>query len=102
MPPPDVCCDDQVEKQREQLRAELSKMNQLLGGNEKIIKQQDVEVQRLTTMLKRMDEEALNQRKEYDQVRPAPPRPAHSAGWLADWSSYLCCAVLCSAARLGR
>lgn len=30
----------QVEKQREQLRAELSKMSQLVGGNEKIIKQQ--------------------------------------------------------------
>lgn len=57
-----------VEKQREQLRAELSKMNQLLSNNEKIIKQQDVEVQRLTLMLKRMDDEALTQRKEYDQV----------------------------------
>jgi len=57
-----------VEKQREQLRAELCKLNQLLSNNEKIIKQQDVEIQRLTVMLKRMDDEALTQRKEYDQV----------------------------------
>jgi multidrug resistance efflux pump len=63
----------QVEKQREQLRAELSKMNQLLAGNEKIIKQQDNEIQRLTIMLKRMDDEALIQRKEYDQARPVIP-----------------------------
>jgi hypothetical protein len=31
-----------VEKQREQLRAELSKLQQLLSGDERLIKQQDV------------------------------------------------------------
>lgn len=43
-------------------------MKQLVSGNENIIKQQDVEIQRLTVMLRRLDDEALIQRKEYDQV----------------------------------
>lgn len=32
---------------------------------------QDAEVRRLAGMLSKMDEDALKQRKEYDQVRPA-------------------------------
>jgi len=58
----------EVEKQREQMRNEISKMKHLLKTNDETIHQQDGEIRRLTAMVRKMDEEALTQRKEYDQV----------------------------------
>merc|ERR1719502_1598992 len=57
-----------VEKQKEQLKNELARMRKLLEANEHTINNQDAEIRRLASMIRRMDEEALDQRKEYDQV----------------------------------
>ena len=57
-----------VQKQREQQRNEISRMKRLLTQNDTIIHKQDAEIRRLASMIRRMDEEALTQRKEYDQV----------------------------------
>lgn len=57
-----------VEKQKEQHKNELSRMKKLLGANEQTIHNQDAEIRKLTHMIRRMDNEALDQRKEYDQV----------------------------------
>jgi chromosome segregation ATPase len=57
-----------AEKLREHVQNELNRKNLLLQGNHSLIQQQDVEVKRLTTTIRRMDEESLAQRKEYDQV----------------------------------
>jgi chromosome segregation ATPase len=57
-----------VEKLREHIQNELNRKNLLLENNYELIKQQDIEVKRLISTIKRMDDEALLQRKEYDQV----------------------------------
>ncbi|GBG34684.1 Cilia- and flagella-associated protein 58 [Hondaea fermentalgiana] len=57
-----------VEKQKEQLKNELSKMKSLLEANEQTINAQNAEILKLTHMIQKMDDEALRQRKEYDQV----------------------------------
>jgi len=57
-----------AEKLREHVQNELNRKNLLLESNHELIKQQDVEVRRLTSTIRRMDEESLAQRKEYDQV----------------------------------
>ena len=57
-----------AEKLREHKENELSRNAQLLKANGDLIQQQDVEIRRLAATIKRMDEEALAQRKEYDQV----------------------------------
>lgn len=57
-----------VEKQKEQLKNELSKMKNLLEANEQTINAQNAEILKLTHMIQKMDDEALRQRKEYDQV----------------------------------
>merc|ERR1711939_270722 len=57
-----------VVKQKEQLKNELSQMQKLLEANEHGINNQDAEIRKLTHMIRRMDDEALEQRKEYDQV----------------------------------
>lgn len=57
-----------AEKLREHIQNELNRKNLLLENNHELIKQQDIEIKRLTSTIKRMDEEALAQRKEYDQV----------------------------------
>lgn len=57
-----------AEKLREHVQNELNRKNLLLESNHELIKQQDVEVRRLTSTIRRMDDEALAQRKEYDQV----------------------------------
>jgi len=57
-----------VEKMREKIRLELSKKGDLLKENRELIQQQDIEVRRLASMVRKMDEESLTQRKEYDQV----------------------------------
>merc|ERR1711998_826698 len=46
----------------------ISRMEKLLRSNEEVIQKQDAEIQRLANMIRRMDDEALTQRKEYDQV----------------------------------
>ncbi|KAJ0411692.1 hypothetical protein ATCC90586_002076 [Pythium insidiosum] len=57
-----------VEKQKEQHKNELARLRALLATNEETINNQDAEIRKLTTMIRRMDGEALEQRKEYDQV----------------------------------
>jgi len=57
-----------AEKLREHKEAELSKNAMLLKTNQELIQQQDLEIRRLATTIRRMDEESLAQRKEYDQV----------------------------------
>ncbi|CAM9510540.1 unnamed protein product [Chrysoparadoxa australica] len=57
-----------AEKQREQMRNELDRMKRLLESNDDVIHKQDSEVRRLAAMIRKMDEEALKQRNEYDQV----------------------------------
>merc|ERR1719181_1625589 len=43
-------------------------MRRLLESNDDVIHKQDAEIRRLASMIRRMDDEALTQRKEYDQV----------------------------------
>jgi len=57
-----------VEKSCEQMRNEISRCKRLLGSNDDVIHKQDAEIRRLAAMIRRMDDEALTQRKEYDQV----------------------------------
>lgn len=57
-----------VEKLREHIQNELNRKNLLLDSNTELIKQQDIEIKRLISTIKRMDDESLLQRKEYDQV----------------------------------
>ena len=57
-----------VEKKNEQQEQKISRMEKLLRSNEEVIQKQDAEIQRLANMIRRMDDEALTQRKEYDQV----------------------------------
>ncbi len=57
-----------VDKQKDQLKNELSKMKNLIESNEHTINAQNAEILKLTHMIQKMDDEALRQRKEYDQV----------------------------------
>jgi len=57
-----------VDKQKDQLKNELSKMKSLLDSNEQTITSQNTEVLKLAHMIQKMDDEALRQRKEYDQA----------------------------------
>lgn len=57
-----------VEKQKDQTKSELGRLRNLISSNEETITNQDSEVRKLTHMIHRMDDEALEQRKEYDQV----------------------------------
>eukprot|EP00611_Tribonema_gayanum_P010875 TRINITY_DN2099_c0_g1_i2.p1 TRINITY_DN2099_c0_g1~~TRINITY_DN2099_c0_g1_i2.p1 ORF type:complete len:318 (-),score=179.71 TRINITY_DN2099_c0_g1_i2:315-1268(-) len=50
------------------MRADTDRMRRLLEANDDVIHKQDAEVRRLAAMMRRMEEEALRQRKEYDQV----------------------------------
>jgi predicted nucleic acid-binding Zn ribbon protein len=52
----------------ENMQAELSRKNTAITGNQEIISQQANELRKLTSALKRMDEEAFAQRKEYDHI----------------------------------
>jgi chromosome segregation ATPase len=56
------------EKLRENTQNELNRKNQLLQSTQEIVRQQDNEIKKLTGSIKHMDDEALSQRKEYDQV----------------------------------
>ena len=57
-----------AEKMREHTLNELSRKNQLLKSNDDLIQQQDSEIKQLASTIRKMDEDALSQRKEYDQV----------------------------------
>jgi chromosome segregation ATPase len=57
-----------AEKMREHTLQELGRKNQLLKANDDLIQQQDSEIRQLATTIRKMDEDALAQRKEYDQV----------------------------------
>jgi len=57
-----------AEKYKENVQNELNRKNQLISSNHEIIEQQETELKHLSAVIKRMDEEALAQRKEYDQV----------------------------------
>eukprot|EP01042_Synura_sphagnicola_P002294 gene2294-2745_t len=57
-----------ADKLREHKENELGRNQQLLKANADLIQQQDVEIRRLASTIRRMDDEALAQRKEYDQV----------------------------------
>jgi chromosome segregation ATPase len=57
-----------VEKRNEQQEQRISRADKLLKANDDVIHKQDAEIQRLASMIRRTDEEALTQRKEYDQV----------------------------------
>jgi chromosome segregation ATPase len=57
-----------AEKMRENVQNEVNRKNQLITNTQDLVHQQDNEIKNLTISIKRMDEEALAQRKEYDQV----------------------------------
>lgn len=57
-----------AEKIKENLQSELNRMTLHVKGNHELIQQQDNELKKLTTALKRLDEESLAQRKEYDHI----------------------------------
>ena len=56
------------EKVKENIQTELNRKNLMITSNHELIKQQENELKNLTASLRRMDEEAVLQRKEYDQV----------------------------------
>eukprot|EP00946_MAST-07B_sp_MAST-7B-sp1_P003352 g3352.t1 len=57
-----------VEKEKEGLRNELSKMKKLLDDNAETIDSQNQELIKLTSMIQKMDAMAIQQRNEYEQV----------------------------------
>jgi len=57
-----------AEKMREYVQNELNRKNQLIKQNHELVHQQDNELKRLASTIRKMDDEALGQRKEYDQV----------------------------------
>jgi len=57
-----------VEKEKEGLRNELSKMKKLLEDNAETIDSQNQELIKLTSMIQKMDAMAIQQRNEYEQV----------------------------------
>lgn len=57
-----------VEKSKENIQNELNRKNHLITSNYELIHQQESELKHLTSALRRMDDEALMQRKEYDQA----------------------------------
>jgi len=57
-----------AEKLREHVQNELNAKNKLLVGNKELLHGQDNEIHRLAATIRKMDDESLSQRKEYDQV----------------------------------
>lgn len=53
---------------KEQLDNELSVFRRHINDRDDLLQKQDLEMHRLNMTLKRMDEDALNQKKEYDQL----------------------------------
>ena len=56
------------EKYKENIQNEVNKKNTLNDNNIEVIKHLENELKRLTSMIKRLDEESLLQRKEYDLI----------------------------------
>jgi len=57
-----------VDKQKDQLKNELSKMKSLLNSNEEIINGQNAEIVKLTHVIQKMDEEGVENKKDFEQV----------------------------------
>jgi hypothetical protein len=57
-----------TENVKESIQGELNLKNQISKRNDDLVRQQEIELKKLTVSIRRMDEEALSQRKEYDQV----------------------------------
>uniref|UniRef100_A0A7S4IY97 Cilia- and flagella-associated protein 58 central coiled coil domain-containing protein n=1 Tax=Odontella aurita TaxID=265563 RepID=A0A7S4IY97_9STRA len=54
--------------QKEQQKGEISRLKQTLQQNDDVVNKQDAELRRLGSTIRKMDEDALTQRKEYDQI----------------------------------
>jgi len=59
---------ERAEKAKDALREENGRLRRLLEQHDDTVHKQDAEVRRLAAMIRRLDDEALGQRKEYDQV----------------------------------
>ena len=59
---------ERIEKQSEQQRNEMSRMKRLVDSNDDVIHKQDAEIRRLASMIRRLDDDGLSQRKDYDEV----------------------------------
>jgi len=57
-----------VEKQREQLKNELGRTKQIKNKAETTIEKQHTEISKLTSIIAKLEEDAVLQHKEYDQV----------------------------------
>lgn len=57
-----------AEKLKENVQNELNRKNLMITSNHELIDQQDNELKRLSVMIKRIDDESLAQKKEYDHV----------------------------------
>ena len=57
-----------AEKLMEATQSRLERTEKALSSSHELVRQQENELKNLTSTLRRMDEEALAQRKEYDQV----------------------------------
>ena len=53
---------------KDAMQGELNLKNQISKRNEELIRQQEIELKKLAVSIRRMDDESLAQRKEYDQV----------------------------------
>ena len=57
-----------AEKQKEYINNELARKNQLIKSNNELVAHQDGEIRRLSSIIRKMDDEGLSQRKDYDQI----------------------------------
>ena len=57
-----------IDTQYSTTRNEVSKMKKFIATNEEIVHKQDAEIRRLASMIRRMDDDALVQRKGYDSI----------------------------------
>ena len=57
-----------AEKQKEYINNELARKNSLIKQNHELAQHQDGEIRRLTGIIRKLDDEALSQRKDYDQI----------------------------------
>lgn len=57
-----------AEKQKEYISNELARKNQLIKSTQDLVKHQDGEIRRLSGVIRKLDDEGLSQRKEYDQI----------------------------------
>lgn len=57
-----------AEKQKENVHSELARKNRLIKENNDLVHHQDGEIRRLSGIIRKMDDEALQQKKDYDQI----------------------------------